>query len=66
MVDYCKLGAIHSLSHVILNHDNALMQVNSTPCFEGKIVQSYLNLINYKEALIKQRKYLSRSETCFQ
>ena len=66
MVNYCSLGTIHSLSHVILNHDNVLMHVESTPCFEGKIVKSYLELIDYKEALIKQRKYLSRSETCFE
>ena len=66
MVDYCSLGAIHSLSHVVLNHENALMHVESTPCFEGEIVKSYLELIDYKEALIKQRKHLFRSETCFE
>ena len=65
MVDYSKLLAAHSLSHLLLNHDNALMHVVSTPCFDGKIISSYLELIDYKEALVKQRKYLSRSETCF-
>ena len=66
MIDYSKLLATHSLSHLLLNHDNALMHVVSTPYFDGKLVSSYLELIDYKEALVKQRKYLSRSKTCFQ
>ena len=65
MVDYYSLCRSHSLSHMILNHDNARMHVVTRPCFEGKIVNSYLELIEFKEALLKQRKYLSRSETCF-
>lgn len=41
------------------------MHVVSPPCFEGKIVNSYIELIEFKGALSKQRKYLLRSETCF-
>lgn len=65
ILDYCSLATHCLLSHVIINHDNAPLQVVSSPCFEDKIVNSNLDLIEYKEALVKQRKYLSRNETCF-
>ena len=53
MVDYFSLSANHLLSHLILSHDNALMHVVTKPCFEGKIVSAYIQLIEYKEALMK-------------
>lgn len=65
MVDYDSLVASHSLSNVLLNHDNILMHVVSTPCLEGEMVNFYLKLIDYKDALVKQRNYFSGSETYF-
>lgn len=66
MLDYCTLTTLHSLSHVIVNHDNTLMNVVSAPCFNVNIVKSYMELIEYKDVLLKQRKCLSRSETSFE